>query len=156
RRKDLHPCATLNLLTHAHPTILTMAKADPIERALDRLGELRSAAASEVVVEELRGFLRNRSNLVVAKAARVARELRISALLPEMVIAFEKLMRDAPRLDKRCAATTELLTAMYELDYVEPAPYLRGIKHVQLEASFGPPVDEAAKLRAVSAQGLLR
>jgi hypothetical protein len=27
---------------------------------------------------------------------------------------------------------------------------------VQLEASFGPPVDEAAKLRALSAQGLLR
>ena len=27
---------------------------------------------------------------------------------------------------------------------------------MQLEASFGPPVDEAAKLRAVSAQGLLR
>jgi hypothetical protein len=133
-----------------------MAKADPIERALDRLGELRSAEASEAVVDEVRGFLRNRSNLVVAKAAKVARELRIGTLLPEMMAAFETLMKDAPRLDKRCAATTELLTAMYELDYVEPAPYLQGLKHVQLEASFGPPVDEAAKLRAVSAQGLLR
>ena len=133
-----------------------MAKADPIERALDRLGELRSADPPESVVEELRGFLRHRSNLVIAKAARVARELRIASLLSELVEALEKLMKDAPRLDKRCAATTELLTALYEMDYDDPEPYLKGLKHVQLEASFGPPVDEAAKLRAVSAQGLLR
>ncbi len=133
-----------------------MAKADQIERALDRLGELHLREPAEAVAEEVRGFLRNRSNLVVAKAAKVSRELRIAVLLPEMVAAFDKLMQDAPRLDKRCAATTELLTALYEMDYVEPEPYLKGLKHVQLEASFGPPVDEAAKLRAVSAQGLLR
>jgi hypothetical protein len=133
-----------------------MPKSDSIERALDRLGELRTAEASQAVVEEIRGFLRDRSNLVVAKAAKVARELRIAALLPDMVATFDKLMKDAPRLDKRCAAVTELATAFYELDYDEPTPYLQGLKHVQMEASFGPPVDEAAKLRAVSAQGLLR
>ncbi len=133
-----------------------MAKSDPIERALDRLGELRHTDAPETGVEEVRQFLRNRSNLVVAKAAKVARELQIRALVPDMVGAFDKLMTDAPRLDKRCAATTEIVSALYELNYVEPAPYLVGLKHIQMEASFGPPVDEAAKLRAVSAQGLLR
>lgn len=133
-----------------------MAKADPIERALDRLVELRAVDASDLVVEEIRGFLRDRSNLVVAKAAKVGRELRIAALVPDMLAAFDKLMTNAPKLDKRCAATSELLAALYELDYDDPAPYLKGLKHVQLEASFGPPVDEAAKLRALSAQGLLR
>jgi len=44
-----------------------MAKSDPIERSLDRLGELRCAEVSETVVQEVREFLRNRSNLVVAK-----------------------------------------------------------------------------------------
>ncbi len=133
-----------------------MSKTDPIENALDRLGELRTAEPSEVVVDEIREFLRNRSNLVVAKAAKVACGLRIAALVPEMVAAFDKLMKDAPRLDKRCAAVTELLTGLFEMDYDEPAPFLTGLKHVQLEASFGPPVDEASKLRAVGAQGLLR
>jgi hypothetical protein len=133
-----------------------MAKSDPIERALDRLGELRRAEAPETVTEEVRQFLRNRSNLVVAKAAKVAWELQIKALVPDMVAAFNKLMTDAPRLDKRCAATTEIVSALHELNYEEPGPYLAGLKHVQMEASFGPPVDEAAKLRAVSAQGLLR
>ena len=133
-----------------------MAKSDPIERALNRLSELRHADAPEAVVGEVREFLRSRSNLVVAKAAKVARELQIIAVIPDMVAAFDKLMADAPRLDKRCAATTEIVSALYEMNYEEPTPYLAGLKHVQMEASFGPPVDEAAKLRAVSAQGLVR
>ena len=133
-----------------------MAKSDPIEHSLDRLGELRRAAVSETSMDEVRQFLRNRSNLVVAKAAIVVRELQIKALIPDMVSAFNKLMADAPRLDKRCAATTEIVSGLYELSYEYPAPYLMGLKHVQMEASFGPPVDEAAKLRAVSAQGLVR
>jgi hypothetical protein len=133
-----------------------MAKSDPMERALDRLGELRHAEAPETVTEEVRQFLRNRSNLVVAKAAEIVRQLGIATLTPDMVTAFNKLMADAPRLDKRCAAVTEIVSALYELNYDEPAPYLRGLQHIQMEASFGPPVDEAAKLRAVSAQGLLR
>ena len=133
-----------------------MAKNDPIERALNRLSELRHADPSDTVTAELREFLRNRSNLVVAKAAVVVRELSLVALIPDLVAGFRKFMADAPRLDKRCAALTAIASALYELDYVEPEPYLAGIKHVQLEGSYGPPVDEAAKLRAVSAQGLLR
>jgi hypothetical protein len=133
-----------------------MAKSDPIERSLDRLGELRHAGTSETSMEEVRQFLRNRSNLVIAKAAKVARELQTTELIPDLVAAFNKLMADAPRFDKRCAATTEIVSALYELNYQEPALYLAGLKHVQMEASFGPPVDEAAKLRAVSAQGVVR
>jgi hypothetical protein len=133
-----------------------MAKSDPIETALDRLGELRHVELTAAVTEELRGFLRNRSNLVVAKAAAVVRELRTVALMPDLVTAFKKFMADAPRLDRRCAAITEITSALYELDYEEPDPYLAGINHVQLEGSYGPPVDEGAKLRAVSARGLLR
>ena len=133
-----------------------MRKVDPNERALVRLGELRHESLNAQVTEELRAALRDRSNLVVAKAAKVARELRATELLPEMVAAFDRLMVNASKLDKRCAAVTELVTAMYEMDYDEPQPYLVGLKHVQMEGSYGPPVDEAAKLRAVSAQGLLR
>jgi HEAT repeat protein len=42
------------------------------------------------------------------------------------------------------------------MDYIEPEIYLLGIHHVQMEGSFGPPVDAAAKLRAYSALGLAR
>src|SRR6185437_14005128 len=96
------------------------SKSDPVQGSLDRIGELRHTDTPQAVIDELRSFLRNRSNLVAAKAAKVAGELRISALIPDLVTAFNRFMADAARLDKRCAAVTEIVTALYELDYVEP------------------------------------
>jgi len=133
-----------------------VSKPDPVQRALERLGELRHAALTDQVVTEIRNNLRNRSNLVVAKAANIAGELRATAVVPDLVATFHKLMADPSRLDKRCAALTEIVTALYELDSDDPEPYLVGLRHIQMEGSFGPPVDAAAKLRGLSAQGLLR
>jgi HEAT repeat protein len=65
-------------------------------------------------------------------------------------------MTNPAKLDKRCTATFEIATALHAMDCTEPDVYLSGIRHVQLEPSFGPPVDEAAKLRAQCALGLLR
>jgi hypothetical protein len=133
-----------------------MAKHDPIEQALDRLSALKSAAGDPALLDELRVFLRHRSNLVVAKAAKIAAQRRLVVLLPDLVAAFHKRMADAPRLDKRCEALTEIVTALYEMDYCEPDVYRQGLRHVQMEASFGPPVDAAAHLRGLSALGLVR
>jgi len=133
-----------------------MVRHDPIEQALERLSALKSASTDPVLLEELRVFLPNRSNLVVAKAAKIAGQRRLAELLPDLVAAFHKLMADAPRLDKRCAALTEIVTALYEMDYREQDVYRAGLRHVQREASFGPPVDAAAHLRGLSALGLVR
>lgn len=133
-----------------------MSKSDPIEKALNALGELRHTSSPETLAKELRPYLANRSSLVVAKAAKIAGELHTAELMPELVAAFERLMKDPQKLDKRCAAVTEIVGALHEMDYCEPEVYLRGLHHVQMEASFGPPVDTAAALRGMCAQGLLR
>jgi hypothetical protein len=134
-----------------------MKKPDPIEQALDRLSTLRSGgAASPEVAAELKRFLNHKSNLVVAKAAKTVGYLRSSQLVPELVAVFERLISDAHKLDKGCAAITEIVSALYEMDYLEPEVYLKAIRHVQFEGAFGPPVDVAAKLRGVSALGLVR
>src|SRR6201999_1063758 len=99
---------------------------------------------------------KNRSNLVIAKAAKLVGELKLSELMPDLVAAFDRMWVNPAKLDKRCAAITEIVSALYELDYAEPDVYARAIRHVQKEASFGPPVDTAALLRGMSAQGLLR
>ncbi len=127
-----------------------------MQQALERLGELRHAALTDQIISEIRHGLQNRSNLVIAKAAKVAGELRTTALVSDLVASFHKLMADPLRLDKRCAALTEIVTALYELDCDDPAPYLIGLRHIQMEGSYGPPVDAAAKLRGLCAQGLLR
>jgi HEAT repeat protein len=133
-----------------------LKKPDPVEQALDRLAALKNEADGPAVSAELEAFLKNRSNLVVAKAAKVASHFRARNLVPELVAAFHRLMQNPAKLDKGCAATIEIVNALYELDYVEPEIYLQGIHHVQMEGSFGPPVDAAAKLRAISALALVR
>jgi hypothetical protein len=133
-----------------------MPKLDPIEQALDRLSTLKTPPTTPDLLDELRDFLRNRSNLVVAKAAKISGERRLTALIPDLVAAFHKRMADPQRLDKRCAAVTEIVVALYEMDYIEPGVYRKGITHVQIEPSFGDPIDTAAQLRGLCAQGLVR
>lgn len=133
-----------------------MSKVDRTEQSLERLGTLKMSTDDALVIGELKRFLGDRSNLVVAKAAKIARERGLIQLVPELVVAFKKLMADAPRLDKRCAAVTEIAMALYEMDYLEPDVYRQGLQHVQMEASFGPPTDAAATLRGICAQGLVR
>ena len=93
-----------------------MPKIDPIQQALERLADLRAAPDDASLHDELRSFLRSRSNLVIAKAAKIAGERRITPVVPDLVTAFQKLMADPARLDKRCEATTEIISALYELD----------------------------------------
>jgi HEAT repeat protein len=133
-----------------------LKKPDPVEQALDRLTILKNEAGGPPVAAELKAFLKNRSNLVVAKAAKITSQMRATELVPGLMAAFHRLMENPSKLDKGCAATTEIVGALYELDHAEPEVYLIGIHHVQMEGSFGPPVDAAAKLRAISALALAR
>jgi len=133
-----------------------LRKPDPVEHSLDRLAALKNEAAGPSVSGELKAFLKNRSNLVVARAAKLVSHIRAMELIPDLVAAFHRLMENPAKLDKGCAATTEIVSALYELDFVEPDIYLVGLHHVQMEGSFGPPIDAAAKLRAISALGLAR
>src|SRR5882724_8609103 len=133
-----------------------MPKLDPIEQALNKLATLKTASPGPELTNQLRDFLRNRSNLVVAKAAKISGERRLTNLIPDLVAAFHKHMADPQRLDKRCAAITEIVVALYEMDYVEADVYRRGITHIQMEPSWGGPIDVAAQLRGLCAQGIVR
>jgi hypothetical protein len=133
-----------------------MRKSDPTEAALNALADLRTAPDSAERVQKLRSFLGNRSNAVAAKAAKIAGELRIAELGPDLVAAFERFMADPAKLDKGCAATTAIAGALCALDYTEAEAFLKGIRHVQMEGSFGPPVDAAVELRGKCALGLIR
>jgi hypothetical protein len=133
-----------------------MRRPDPVEQAIDRLNALRRTPDAPVTMEELRGFIASKVNLVAAKAAGIAGDSRLAELIPDLVGAFQRFMTSPGKLDKGCAATTEIVGALYQMDYSEPEVYLKGIHHVQLESSFGRPVDTAAGLRARSALGLVR
>jgi HEAT repeat protein len=133
-----------------------MSKRDPTEEALNALSELRRNPGPGPFVRQLASFLGHRSNLVIAKAAKTAGELRATELIPDLAAAFHRLMANPAKLDKGCAAVTAIAGALYSMDYESPDVYLKGARHVQMEASFGPSVDAAAQLRGDSALGLVR
>jgi HEAT repeat protein len=131
-----------------------MAKSTPIEQQLAALTALRADPKSDSAQAELLRALSNKSNLVVAKAATIITDSDQPDFLPQLATAFDRFFADAA--DKGCSAKTALANALYTLGHNEPAGFLRGIHHIQKEASFGPPVDVAAELRGICALGLAR
>jgi HEAT repeat protein len=125
------------------------------EDALEELHRLRLSFPVPAAARELRPYLRHKSNLVVAKAAKLAGAFELHELQPELVAAFERFMRDPAKTDRGCAAKTEIARALEALGATEAPVFLAGIHHVQMEGSFGPPIDTAAPLRAASAMGLV-
>jgi HEAT repeat protein len=119
-----------------------------LEDRIDRLRQMRTGSADPEVIPLLRKALSDRSNLVVAEAARTAAELRLSSLIPDLAAAFERLLGDPPRSDPKCWGKTAVVKALVQLDYSQSSPFVRGAHHVQMEPVWGGQEDTAAGLRA--------
>jgi hypothetical protein len=125
-----------------------------IELEIERLGLLRQAPPKEATAA-LRKALGDRVNLMVAKAAKIIAELEITELEPELLRTFERLFEDPAESDPQCWGKNAIANALRDLGYRESAPFLRGMRHVQMEPSFGKPVDTAPTLRGICLLALL-
>jgi HEAT repeat protein len=130
--------------------------------ALEALGEtmkagavLNQAAADEAVLDQLRKALNHRNNFLVSKAAKLVAEAEAVALLPEVLAAYERFFHDPAKTDPKCWAKEALANALVKLEHRGKDEYLRGLRHHQMEASWGPPVDSAGGLRATCADALV-
>src|SRR5258708_6319271 len=127
-------------------------KTEDCLEGLSRLGHDPSAPAARA---ELVQYLAHKSNAVVAKAAKLAGDFELHDLRPQLVEAFHRFMQDPATTDRGCAAKTTIVRALEALAAPEEAIYLAGIRHIQMEGSYGPPIDTAAALRSASAMGLV-
>ena len=100
-------------------------------------------------VAPLRKALGDRVNLMVAKAAALASELRFTELTPDLLRAFDRLFENPAKTDQQCWGKNAIATALKELDYNESAPFLRGAVHIQMEPAYGGAVDTAGALRGI-------
>ena len=132
-----------------------MAHARKTEDCLEALSRLRKDPTAPAVRAELGQYLTHRSNAVVAKAAKLAGDFELQDLRPHLVEAFHRFMKDPAATDRGCAAKTAVVQALEALAAPEEAIYLTGIRHIQMEGSFGPPIDTAAALRSASAMALV-
>ena len=132
-----------------------MAKRPTADAALAELAALKGMGPA-VLAAELPKYLAHKSNLVVAKAADLARVAGVESLVPRLAEAFPRFMDAPAKSDPTCAAKREIANALYELGAAESGVFLAGARHVQKEAAWGKPVDTAAELRGLCALGLVR
>jgi HEAT repeat protein len=125
------------------------------EEQLAALDTLRKQPP-EATVEPLRKALTNRNNFVVGKAADLIRELNLTQLIPELLTAFDRFFDDPLKTDPQCWAKTAIARALAAFDHPDPAIFLRGMKHIQPEGSWGGSSDSAATLRATCALALVQ
>ena len=124
---------------------------------LEALSEQQKSGApltAENVVH-LRGSLAHRNNFLVSKAAKLVAEAELTALLPEVLTAYDRFFVDAAKTDPKCWAKEALAKALVKLEHRGKDAYLRGMRHHQLEASWGPAVDTAGALRCTCTHALV-
>jgi hypothetical protein len=122
-----------------------------------RLSAIRNNPDDPAAAADLARALDSPSNFVVAKAAQIIEARQEFELRGRLVAAFERIIAGSPgKVDPTCAAMTAIVKALHTLDCEDPTPFFRGIRHIQMEGSFGPPVDAATELRAASAIALAR
>ncbi len=106
-------------------------------------------------VAYLRKTLTHKSNFLVSKAAKLVADTELVVLLPDVLTAYERFFTDAAKTDPQCWAKSALSKALVKLGHRTVAEYLRGMRHHQMEASWGPPVDTAGALRGTCTHALV-
>ncbi len=117
--------------------------------ALEELRSDQKAAATP-----LRKALKDRSNFVVGKAASIAGDLFLSELIPDLLAAFDRALAD-PKFDGQCWAKNGISKALKDLGHRDAEPFLKGLRHIQMEPVWGGQVDTAATLRGTCVLALV-
>jgi HEAT repeat protein len=126
---------------------------DAVEEKIAAIEWLRSSPAD--AAGPLRKALGDRNNLACSKAAAVAGDLLLRELIPELLAAFERFLKEPAKTDPKCWAKHAAIKALKDLGHEDPEVYLRGIAHVQMEAVWGGQQDVAGMLRGACALALV-
>lgn len=120
--------------------------------ALEALRE----APQESRLEPLRKALTQRNNFIVAKAADLTREFNLHDLTPDLLKAFYRFFENPEKSDPQCWAKNAIGRTLAAFEIQEPEVFLRGMRHIQLEAVWGGRSDTAGTLRATCALALVQ
>ncbi|MGB6689312.1 MAG: HEAT repeat domain-containing protein [Terracidiphilus sp.] len=125
------------------------------DKELAELEVLKGATLDAEAIEKLRKALGHRNNFVVSKAAKLVEANELSALLPEVLAAYDRFFEDAEKADPQCWAKNALVKALVKLEHRDKDAYLRGLRHHQMEGTWGGTSDTAGTLRGACAHALV-
>ena len=127
-----------------------------VEEQLEALKALRAAGLNDTTMQALRKGLRDRVNVVAAKAATVAAEMQARALIPDLVESFGRLLEKARDADPQCWGKNAIAQALNDLGHAESSVFVKGLRHVQMEPVWGGQADSAITLRGICASALVQ
>ncbi len=119
------------------------------------LEALRGRELDADAVALVKKSLANRSNFLVAKAARLAEDAGLADLVPDLVAAYDRFFINAEKTDPQCWAKNALSRALAKLECRDKDVFLRGLRHHQMEPTWGGRSDSAGTLRATCAHALV-
>jgi HEAT repeat protein len=132
-----------------------MAGKRKFEEQLAALDALRQQPP-DGCAEPLNKALGHRNNFVVAKAADLVREFRLTQLTPELLGAFNRSFIDPVKTDPQCWAKNAISHALAAFEHQDASVFLRGMRHIQLEPVWGGRSDTAGTLRGTCALALVQ
>jgi HEAT repeat protein len=132
-----------------------MSRSNSVDRQLEELDALAASLPAPDATAQLRRHLGSRSNVVVARAARLAASVADEELESALVAAFRRFMTDAAKTDRGCLGKLAIVEALRALGDADPDVLRAGLRHVQPEPTWGGQADTAAPLRAACALGLV-
>lgn len=131
-----------------------MARRSHLDERLAALHALREDPRAPGAEDLLRRSLAESSGIAVAAAAAIIGDTPLTALLPLLPAAFDRLVASGADHDKGCRGKLAIAAALLKNE-MEAAPlFLTGIRLVQREPIWGGSVDTAASLRGTCALGL--
>jgi HEAT repeat protein len=126
------------------------------QQRVRELEALRAAdgVARSAAVGQLEKALQDRQGYLVARAASIACDLGATELVPALVAAFDRFLRDGAHTDPQCLAKLAVVKALEALGSRSPEVYVRGIGYAQWEPAWGGRTDTAGALRGACAVAL--
>lgn len=129
-----------------------MARRPSFEEELAALDGVARTPRSEEARARLDAALASKRSLVVARAARLIKEHAVAGFERALTDAFARFLVDPVKSDPVCQAKVAAIEALDYGESDDAEPFLRAVRHVQLEGG----TDSAAPLRARAVLALAR
>ncbi|MGC1305804.1 MAG: HEAT repeat domain-containing protein [Phormidesmis sp.] len=134
-----------------------MAKSRKLEETLaiiKRIQQLETLSKADVVA--LQAIVKGKQTMAIAPTTKLIIRHNLIQLIPDMVSAFYRLLKNGGKSDPSCKAKWAIANTLYQLEKPDTDLFLAGIHHVQLEPVWGKPIDTAPPLRSLCALGLVQ
>jgi HEAT repeat protein len=133
-----------------------MGKRLSLDDKLAAVRAIRSQPPAPSDTIELRGFISDRSNVVVAAAAAIVGERTLTELATDLEAAFDRFLVEPLKSDKLCRAKIATVQALDKIEHLRRDVFEKAVSHVQFEPVYGGQEDTAAPLRGAAIFALSR